>query len=144
MMGKYCKFWRGSASLADCSPNSSATGSVKCIMTGERSSIFDSVQWVCSTDALNPTPQNAGHYRLRTYRDLVVSASTAVGDIADAHVHAALTYYLNLSPNSIEFHSLTAGEFWKIVPDVWSGSHFSTLAGVISSIDRHYHSETPE
>ncbi|CAH9112112.1 unnamed protein product [Cuscuta europaea] len=145
MMGKYCQFWRGSASLADCSPNSSATGSVKCIMTGEGSSIFDSVKWVCSADALNDsTHMNAGHYLLRTYRHLVVSASTTVGDITDDHVHAALTYYLNLSPNSIEFHGLTAGKFWKIVPDVLSGSHISTLTGVISAIHRHYHRETPE
>ncbi|WMV30616.1 hypothetical protein MTR67_024001 [Solanum verrucosum] len=52
MMAKYCQFWKGSCSLADCSPDGSATGSVRCVATGG-TNVFQGPVWTNETGSHN-------------------------------------------------------------------------------------------
>ncbi|MCD9637687.1 hypothetical protein HAX54_021099 [Datura stramonium] len=92
MTAKYNQFWKGSCSLADCSPKCSATGSIRCVATGG-TNVFQSLVWTNE-------------------------ASTTIEGIPDADVYVALTYQFNLSPNDAGLNILNEGPFWVLFADI--------------------------
>ncbi|RID73814.1 hypothetical protein BRARA_B00941 [Brassica rapa] len=101
MMGKYCQFWKGSVPLYDCSASSSAAGAVRCTATD--TDVFDPPHWTAQAGNHNATQHanahQVGHYSTRSYLSLVFKAATSVEDISRAHISAANTYNIYLSPN---------------------------------------------
>lgn len=144
MMSKYCQFWKGSCSLAECSPNSSAAGSVRCLLSGH-SNLFQGPVWSAQTGAHTNTQcdhaDEAGHYCLRSTANTRFTATTSIVDLPNAHYYAASTYQFNLAATAAEQANLLQGPFWTVVPDAWTKMDISVFQGVLTSIARDYHSD---
>uniref|UniRef100_M4DUG7 Uncharacterized protein n=1 Tax=Brassica campestris TaxID=3711 RepID=M4DUG7_BRACM len=145
MMAKYCQFWKGSVPLYDCSASDSAAGAVRCTATD--TDVFDPPHWIAQagnrTATQHANPHQVGHYSMRSNLSLVFKAATSVEDISRAHIFAANTYNIYLSPNDDGHGALRRGVFWSIHPDAFTKSGIEIYPGVFSSLARDYHSHSP-
>lgn len=145
MMSKYCQFWKGSCSLADCSPDCSATGSVRCVSTGG-TNVFQGPVWTNEAGMHNNfqhgNANQVGHYTMRSNLHLIFEASTTIHDIPYSHVYPALTYRFNLSPSVAGLTVLNEGPFWDVHPPALQKSGVQVYQGVTLTIARDYYSGT--
>lgn len=144
MMGKYCRFWKGSVPLFDCSASGSAAGSVRCTATD--TNVFDPPHWTAQAGNHNATQHanthQVGHYSMRYDLFLVFKAATSIEDISVDHILAANTYNIYLSPNDGGHGALRRGHFWSIYPDAFTNSEVKIYPGVVSSLAQNYHSDS--
>nr|ABX79673.1 putative coat protein [Raphanus sativus cryptic virus 1] len=144
MMVKYCQFWKGSTTLYECSPASSAAGSVRCIATD--TNIFTPPEWNAQqgthTSFTHGDANQAGHYNMRHNAHLTFQATTSVHELPLAHYYSALTYNINLAESEAAMAATCRGTFWNIFPDAYTRSGIQIYPGIPALIARDYHSET--
>ncbi|GER52846.1 coat protein [Striga asiatica] len=143
IMSKYSQFWKGSSTLAECSPNGSASGGVKMSIV-QQSNLTATPRWNAQTGEHNRNSHgNAnqiGHYTLYTNRNLTLDATCTIPDLSHSMWYAAITYAFNVGED-IPGHRICP--FWQIQPDVIGRSDVSTLQGILASLVRDYHCDSP-
>ncbi|VFQ81614.1 unnamed protein product [Cuscuta campestris] len=146
MMARYCQFWKDSTSLEDCSPNGSAAGAVRCCVIDNHTSMFDIPAWTEQAGKHNSfvhgNRNQMGHYALLSYPTLMLNASTALQDIPETDIQAALTYAYNLYLDKTQRRDGVTGPFWTIRPLASGCNHFRTIQGIAALLTRVYHCDS--
>ncbi|XP_021758807.1 uncharacterized protein LOC110723747 [Chenopodium quinoa] len=139
MMGKYCKFWRGSCPLSDCSPEGSAAGAVR-LYAIRGSSIFKCAEWSPAQGEYNihehGNTNQFGHYILQHDATLSFNAANAFEDLPDLHAQADLTFHYNMLYKERNAKKLRKGPFWTIHPDTHTLRNISVYQAIPATLVR--------
>jgi hypothetical protein len=144
IMAKYSQFFKGSVSLGECSPVSSAAGSIKCDSLAT-STLWAPPEWHPAAGTGTSNQHGNGnaqaHYELKHSAELKLNARCSIREVPDFDKYAGITFALNCY-HTAEHNPLNRdGPFWQIRPDTSGRDQINLLPGIQSTIMREFHSD---